>query len=85
MCTISTSSQIPTVGTSKRKATQVWGSVPATGLRQKLAHAEEAERRRQDNLDQQQMFAACARELERLAQEANPREEDPEAEEPGQA
>ncbi|KAK3276385.1 hypothetical protein CYMTET_15531 [Cymbomonas tetramitiformis] len=78
--------QIPAVGTSKRKATQVWGSVPATGLRQKLADAEEAERRRQEGLDQQEMFAACARELERLAREANPREEeDPEAEEPGQA
>ncbi|KAK3233892.1 hypothetical protein CYMTET_55834 [Cymbomonas tetramitiformis] len=55
LCTISSAAQIPAVGTSKRKATQVWGSVPATGLRQKLADAEEAERRRQEGLDQQEM------------------------------
>ncbi|KAK3245534.1 hypothetical protein CYMTET_44901 [Cymbomonas tetramitiformis] len=85
LCTSSTDAQIPSVGTSKKKATQVWGSVPATGLRKMLRDAEDKERQRQEGLELQQMFASCSRELERIEQEENAQAEDAEMEEPGQA
>ncbi|KAK3267576.1 hypothetical protein CYMTET_23879 [Cymbomonas tetramitiformis] len=71
LCTIKSESQIPSVGTSRKKVTQVWGSVPATGLRRTLREGEAAEANRQYMLEQQEMFNACARELERLEEEAN--------------
>ncbi|KAK3285454.1 hypothetical protein CYMTET_6944 [Cymbomonas tetramitiformis] len=63
---IKTDQKIPDVGTSRRKATQVWGSLPATGLREALRKAEDEEKRKADAAELQQMFAACAQELESI-------------------
>ncbi|KAK3234332.1 hypothetical protein CYMTET_55413 [Cymbomonas tetramitiformis] len=69
LCLIKTDAHIPEVGTSRRKATQVWGSVPASGLRDSLRKAEREEEEKRDKIEMQEMFTACARELERIEQE----------------